>query len=62
MTLTDTLRLGRRAAAILEAPPLDPDTGYTDDEIAAQYAATDRLLAAFRRLEQLHTPRTEGDT
>jgi hypothetical protein len=42
---------GRRAAEILEALPTD-ERGYTDDEIAAHYAATDRLLAAFRALEK----------
>ena len=49
--IESALEAGRRAAAILEAPPDDPEAGYTDDEVAAQYAATDRLVAAFRRLE-----------
>lgn len=61
MTLTDILNLGRRAAAILEAPPLDMTVGYTPDEIAAQYAATDRLLAAFRELEALHELKGDYD-
>jgi len=45
------LRSARQAATILEAPPHDPVAGYSDDEIAAQYAATDRLLTAFRQLD-----------
>lgn len=42
---------GRQAAAILEALPADLGNGYSDDEIAAHYAATERLLVAFRRLD-----------
>jgi len=43
---------GRLAAAILEAPPDDLDAGYTNDELAAQYSATDRLLHVFHELDQ----------
>lgn len=49
--MVDVLTAGRLAAQLLEAPPLD-EYGYSDDEIAAQYAAVDRLLAAFRWLDQ----------
>lgn len=42
---------GREASEVLKALPADLDTGYSDDEVAAQYAATNRLLAAFRELD-----------
>lgn len=40
----------RLCAAIIEREPADPG-GYTADELAAQYAAVDRLVAAFRVLD-----------
>lgn len=40
---------GWQAVQILEAPPLD-ESGYTRDEEAHQYAAVDRLVAAFKTL------------
>ena len=49
--MDDVLAAGRLAARLLEATPLDGH-GYSEDEIAAQYAAVDRLLAAFRWLEK----------
>lgn len=52
--LDRALAAGRLAITILEAPPADPVAGYTDDEVAAHYAATDRLIAAFRQLDNLH--------
>lgn len=51
MKLEEVLARGRQAADILEAAPLDPDHGYTPDELAAQYAAADRLVKAFRELD-----------
>ncbi len=42
---------GRRAIDALEAPPADPVGGYTEDEIAAHYAAVDRLVWAFKALD-----------
>lgn len=45
--------IGRQAVAVLEALPLDPEHGYSDDEVAAQYAATDRLAAAFLEVTEL---------
>lgn len=41
---------GWQAVQILEAPPLDEGHGYTPDEEAHQYAAVDRLVAAFKTL------------
>lgn len=58
-SVDEALASGRAAAIILEAPPLDLNHGYTPDEIAAQYAATDRLLAAFRQLEAAHEKENE---
>lgn len=52
--LDKALATGLQAVAILEAPPADPVGGYDSDEIAAHYAATDRLIAAFRQLASLH--------
>lgn len=42
---------GRRAYELLESPPNDPVGGYTEDEIAAHYAAVDRLVWAFKALD-----------
>ena len=42
---------GRRACELLESPPNDPVGGYTEDEIAAHYAAVDRLVWAFKALD-----------
>lgn len=62
-SIQEALARGRRAAEILESTPIDGH-GFTDDEVAAQYAATDRLLAVFRQLEEaiekFDTPR-EGE-
>ena len=52
-TLESALKLGRHATSILEAPPADLAAGYTDDEIAAQYAAVDQLVSAFHQIEAL---------
>lgn len=49
--MNEALEAGRAAAAILEAEPADLEHGYTDDEMAAQYAAADRLVFAFRQLD-----------
>jgi hypothetical protein len=40
----------RLCAAIIEREPAAPG-GYTPDELAAQFAAVDRLVAAFRVLD-----------
>ncbi len=48
--ITDALTAGGQAADILEALPADEAHGYTADEEAAQFAAVDRLVAAYRRL------------
>lgn len=47
----DALAAGRLAVSILEAPPLDEAHGYTHDEEAHQFAAVDRLVAAFKALD-----------
>lgn len=52
MLVADALAAGRQAADVLEAVPADLDAGYSDDEVAAQYAAADRLVAAFRQLDR----------
>ncbi|WUT94738.1 hypothetical protein SUAREZ_90 [Mycobacterium phage Suarez] len=49
--LADALTRGRQALRILEAPPADLQEGYTPDELAGQYAAIDRLVAAFREVD-----------
>jgi len=53
--LDEALTVGRLAAAIISAEPDDLYRGYTPDEIAAQYAATDRLVQAFRYLDHTVT-------
>lgn len=52
MRIQDALVAGRQAADILEALPLDETLGYSPDEEAAQFAAVDRLVAAFRSLDR----------
>lgn len=51
-TLAALVEEGRAAAVILEAVPADLEAGYSDDEVAQQYAATDRLLTAFRGIDE----------
>lgn len=55
---TEALQAGRQAADILEALPADEAHGYSPDEEAAQFSAVDRLVAAFRLIDQTltHTP------
>ena len=48
--MSAALKVGRQAVAVLAALPLG-EVGYTEDEVAAQYAATDRLIAAFQRID-----------
>lgn len=50
--LRRALLAGRQAADVLEAEPHDVSHGYDDDEVAAQYAAVDRLVEAFRTLDR----------
>ena len=50
--IAQALLAGRQAADILEAAPADETHGYDPDEVAAQYAAVDRLVAAFRALDR----------
>lgn len=49
-SIQQALAEGLGAVQILEAPPLDEAHGYTRDEEAHQYAAVDRLVAAFKEL------------
>ena len=61
MTMITTVKAAmavmRDAVATLEAQPADLDAGYTEDEVAAQYAATDRIVEAFHLLDRLLTNR-----
>lgn len=50
--IKEALTAGRQAVAILEAEPEDLEGGYDSDEIAQQFAAADRLVAAFRALDR----------
>ena len=54
-SLVEALFAGRQAVRILEAAPHDPDFGYDKDEVAQHYAASDRLVAAFRKLDSVLT-------
>jgi hypothetical protein len=50
--LAQALLAGRQAADILEAMPADEEHGYSRAEEAQQFAAVDRLVEAFRRLDK----------
>lgn len=52
----DVLTTMRLAAAIIERTP-DNGADYSPDELAAQIAATDRMVQAFRVLDRLLTSR-----
>ncbi|HME74086.1 MAG TPA: hypothetical protein VKI00_00035 [Mycobacterium sp.] len=56
-TVKAAMAVMRDAVATLEAQPADLDAGYTEDEVAAQYAATDRIVEAFHLLDRLLTNR-----
>lgn len=54
-SLVEALFMGRQAVRILEASPQDMDAGYDDDEVAQHFAASDRLVEAFRKLDSVLT-------
>lgn len=51
MSISAAFSVGRQACGVLGAAPLNEFGGYTEDEIAAQYAATDRLITAFQEID-----------
>jgi hypothetical protein len=53
-TVRMAMAIGRRCANILAAPPAN-GFHFSDDELAAHYAATDRMIEAFRVLDRLLT-------
>ena len=59
--VAEALAVMRLSAAILAREP-DDEHGYSREELAAQYAATDRMVQAFRVLDRLlgHHPSIRG--
>jgi hypothetical protein len=52
-SIAAALAVMRLSAGILAREPGDTRRGYNPDELAAQYAATDRMVEAFRVLDRL---------
>lgn len=55
--IAEALIAGRQAVRILEAEPEDLAYGYTRDEESAQFAAVDRLVDVFKRLDAELAPK-----